>query len=134
MLKQKERDIDKLPIVQRLRQDGAWRELRTHVEAGQSKRNQGGLHDDELDKRSRTLTEAAMSGSRGLGVQRAFWDNEKGELVAIVWFGQGLSGWPGIAHGGAIATVLEEALRQVALGIDKDWTSMMLYFNPMSSC
>ncbi|KAI9693308.1 MAG: hypothetical protein M1822_005304 [Bathelium mastoideum] len=66
----------------------------------------------------------AMSGSRGLAVQRLFWNDTKGELVTVLWLGQGLGGWPGVAHGGAIATVLEEALRQVAVGIDKDWTSL----------
>ena len=131
VLRQKEKDIDRLPFVQRFREDGQWRELRTHVGAGEGTQESGGVRGGEFDDGSRTLTKAAMSGSRGLGVQRAFWNDEKGELMMIVWFGQGLSGWPGVAHGGAVATVLEEGLRQTALGVDEDWTSMMPSFSPV---
>lgn len=58
----------------------------------------------------------AMSGTRGLGVQRAFWNSETREMVAVVWIGGGLSGWPGVAHGGAIATVFEEAMARMVRG------------------
>lgn len=58
----------------------------------------------------------AMSGTRGLGVQRAFWNAETREMVAVVWIGGGLSGWPGVAHGGAIATVFEEAMARMVRG------------------
>jgi hypothetical protein len=58
----------------------------------------------------------AMSGTRGLGVQRAFWNPETKELVAVVWIGGGLAGWPGVAHGGAIATIFEEAMARMVKG------------------
>lgn len=58
----------------------------------------------------------AMSGTRGLGVQRAFWNAETREMIAVVWIGGGLSGWPGVAHGGAIATVFEEAMARMVRG------------------
>ncbi|KAF1851746.1 uncharacterized protein K460DRAFT_362494 [Cucurbitaria berberidis CBS 394.84] len=58
----------------------------------------------------------AMSGTRGLGVQRAFWNAETKEMVAVVWLGAGLSGWPGVAHGGAIATVFEEVMSRMVRG------------------
>ncbi|KAJ4369146.1 hypothetical protein N0V83_006230 [Neocucurbitaria cava] len=58
----------------------------------------------------------AMSGTRGLGVQRAFWNAETREMVAVVWMGGGLSGWPGVAHGGAIATVFEEVMARMVRG------------------
>ena len=58
-----------------------------------------------------------MSGTRGFGVQRAFWNAQTREMVAVVWMGGGLSGWPGVAHGGAIATFLEEIMmRMVTAG------------------
>jgi hypothetical protein len=57
-----------------------------------------------------------MRGTRGLGVQRAFWNAETKEMVAVVWIGGGLSGWPGVAHGGAIATVFEEIMARMVRG------------------
>jgi hypothetical protein len=57
-----------------------------------------------------------MSGTRGLGVQRAFWSAETREMVAVVWIGGGLAGWPGVAHGGAIATVFEEVMARMVRG------------------
>jgi hypothetical protein len=59
-----------------------------------------------------------MSGTRGLGVQRAFWNAETREMVAVVWIGGGLAGWPGVAHGGAIATVMEEVMARMIRGPD----------------
>lgn len=55
-----------------------------------------------------------MAGARGLGVQRVFWNQGQGELVAVQWFGGGVSGWPGVTHGGAIATVLSEKMGMAA--------------------
>ncbi|KAI4934008.1 uncharacterized protein J4E92_003678 [Alternaria infectoria] len=59
-----------------------------------------------------------MSGTRGLGVQRAFWSAETREMVAVVWIGGGMSGWPGVAHGGAIATIFEEIMARMVRGPD----------------
>ncbi|EUC42643.1 hypothetical protein COCMIDRAFT_39326 [Bipolaris oryzae ATCC 44560] len=59
-----------------------------------------------------------MGGARGLGVQRAFWNAETREMVAVVWIGGGLAGWPGVAHGGAIATIFEEIFARMAKGPD----------------
>ncbi|CAG5156591.1 uncharacterized protein ALTATR162_LOCUS4388 [Alternaria atra] len=59
-----------------------------------------------------------MSGTRGLGVQRAFWNAETREMVAVVWIGGGLAGWPGVAHGGAIATIMEEVMARMIRGPD----------------
>jgi hypothetical protein len=59
-----------------------------------------------------------MSGTRGLGVQRAFWNAETREMVAVVWIGGGMSGWPGVAHGGAIATIFEEIMARMVRGPD----------------
>jgi hypothetical protein len=70
----------------------------------------------EGNANTRTLTQRSMAGIRGLGVQRAFWNTETRELVAVVWIGQFLSGWPGIAHGGAIATLFEDAMSRMIAG------------------
>jgi hypothetical protein len=50
----------------------------------------------------------ALEGAKGLGVERLFWDRGEQMLVAVVWFGGSLSGWPGVTHGGVIATELAE--------------------------
>lgn len=70
------------------------------------------------ERRVRPLTEQAMTGIQGLGVQRAFWNSETRELVAVVWIGPRLTGWPGIAHGGAIATIFEEIMSRMIAGPD----------------
>ncbi|KAL6705494.1 hypothetical protein ACN47E_006610 [Coniothyrium glycines] len=57
-----------------------------------------------------------MSGTRGLGVQRAFWNAETKEMVAVVWLGGGLAGWPGVVHGGTIATVFGEVMARMIRG------------------
>jgi acyl-coenzyme A thioesterase PaaI-like protein len=66
--------------------------------------------------RTRPLTQLAMAGIQGLGIQRAFWNSETRELVAVIWVGPRLSGWPGIAHGGAIATIFEEIMSRMIAG------------------
>jgi hypothetical protein len=50
----------------------------------------------------------SLEGAKGLGVERLFWDRGEQMLVAVVWFGGSLSGWPGVTHGGVIATELAE--------------------------
>lgn len=52
----------------------------------------------------------ALQGAKGLGVERVFWDRDDKRLVAIVWFGGALSGWPGVTHGGLLATALAEKI------------------------
>ena len=121
-------DIDKLDVVKELRKQSysvhsdmplsttaagveaprAWLE----VDLGKSGVKKDGLLD-------------TMSGTRGLGVQRAFWNAETREMVAVVWIGGGLSGWPGVSHGGAIATIFEEAMARMVRGPNGDiggWT------------
>ena len=71
---------------------------------------------EDVDSKTRTLTGDSLSGSRGLGVQRAFWNAETKELVAVVWIGGSLSGWPNIAHGGAIATIFSDCMSRMVVG------------------
>ncbi len=53
---------------------------------------------------------AQLQGARGLGVERVFWEKGEQKLVAVVYFGGSLCGWPGVTHGGCIATALAEKL------------------------
>ncbi|KAF2810311.1 uncharacterized protein BDZ99DRAFT_387057 [Mytilinidion resinicola] len=135
------RDIDSLDIVKALRAEGyhlhsdtalndsgagksGWRELDFLVisdpsgtkleDASQTISNEQMLKPEP----TRTLTQKTMAGSGGLGVQRAFWNPVTRELIAVVFFGGRLSGWPGLAHGGAIATVLQDGLSRVVAGPD----------------
>lgn len=61
------------------------------------------------------LTSGPMAGARGLAYQRVFYNERTGECVNIVYFGGGIAGWPGVVHGGAIATVLDETLGRCAI-------------------
>ncbi|KAK3080626.1 hypothetical protein LTS18_014660, partial [Coniosporium uncinatum] len=62
----------------------------------------------------RTLVSESLAGARGVGVQRAFWNRGRSELVVVMFLGGGLCGWPGVTHGGAIGTVVTDAMRRVA--------------------
>jgi hypothetical protein len=118
-------DIDKLPIVKSLR-GNATKHTKADampegdaisVKTGDETVSGGGEDEAWIEipveyEESNTLVNDSMSGTRGLGVQRAFWSPVRKELVTIIWFGGGLSGWPGITHGGAIATVFTEAMRK----------------------
>lgn len=136
------RDIDSLGIVKALRAEGyhlhsdtaldesgkgksGWRELDfpailsdpsgTKLEDASQKLSNDPIPKPEI---TRTLTQKTMAGSGGLGIQRAFWNPLTRELIAVVFFGGRLSGWPGLAHGGAIATVLQDGLSRVVAGPD----------------
>lgn len=124
ILESLEQDIDRLEIVQSLRKQS----FNLHTDAPLSASGAGdkfkvkGWVEVDVDSRRDVLGGKglldAMSGTRGLGVQRAFWNAETGELVAVVWIGGGLAGWPGVAHGGAIATIFEETMARMVKGPD----------------
>jgi len=114
-------DMDHLEIVQWLRSQachrstdgggaGDGRKIATYKDWRELELDLG----KEDEERQSML--GAMRGTRGMGVQRAFWNARAEEMVAVVWIGGGLSGWPGIAHGGAIATVFEEVMARMAGG------------------
>lgn len=63
------------------------------------------FHDGLLDQ---------LQGAKGFGVQRIFWDRSEHKMVAIVWLGGALSGWPGVVHGGILATALEDKIALAA--------------------
>jgi hypothetical protein len=98
------RHTDALPIV---------KELRSHPDEWIESPAYGEL--PEPHKVS-TLTAGTMGGSRGLSVNILFWNQKENRSMSIIHFGGALAGWPGITHGGAIATVLLENLERVARG------------------
>jgi hypothetical protein len=110
-------EMDELEIVKTMRNhamnpdlvgpEGGWLELEVQDNIAQVAKD---------GYRTRPLTQLAMAGIQGLGVQRAFWNSETRELVAVIWVGPRLSGWPGVAHGGAIATVFEEIMSRMIAG------------------
>jgi hypothetical protein len=71
---------------------------------------------NDTGSRTRTATSESIAGVRGLGVQRAFWNSQTRELVAVVWIGRALSGWPGLAHGGAIVTIFQDCMAKMIAG------------------
>lgn len=60
------------------------------------------------------LSSTLLRGSRGLGIQKAYYNPTTNDLYALVYFGPALAGWPSITHGGAIATVMEESMARCA--------------------
>ena len=44
-----------------------------------------------------------------------FWNGREKRAIVLVYFGGGLGGWPGVVHGGATATVMDEVLGRVAV-------------------
>jgi acyl-coenzyme A thioesterase PaaI-like protein len=103
MVEYLKKEAEKLPIVKSLTVDPAW----THHDA------YAALPAESLEH---TLSTGPLAGARALGgFQRIFNNAETGESITVVWFGGALAGWPGVTHGGAIATILDESLGRCAV-------------------
>ncbi|KAI0147519.1 hypothetical protein GGR57DRAFT_493849 [Xylariaceae sp. FL1272] len=98
-----------LPIVQRLSADPSWTSWDAY--AGVSRTPVEG----RISHAETRITSGPMAGSSGLAFQRIFHNASTGEVVTVVYFGAGLAGWPGVVHGGAIATVLDESMGRCAI-------------------
>ncbi|KAF2970879.1 hypothetical protein GQX73_g2655 [Xylaria multiplex] len=98
-----------LPVVQQLSTDPAWMSWEAYAGIPTTTDSQG------VSTAQSTITSGPMSGSSGLAFQRIFHNTSTGEVVTVVYFGAGLAGWPGIVHGGAIATILDESLGRCAI-------------------
>jgi hypothetical protein len=61
-----------------------------------------------------------LQGAGRLGVERIFFNRSTRELLAVVWFGGALSGWPGVTHGGLLATTLSEKIALAASLSEQD--------------
>ena len=104
LLSKLRRDLGDLPIV---------KELRGHQEQWTEYDAYASL---PVEAKRTSMTARAMHGSRGLGIQRIFWNEEEKRLINVVFLGGYLTGWPGVVHGGAVATMLHESLERVANG------------------
>ena len=94
------KEVDRLPIVVELRtQRETWLEYAAYM-------------DQPETKKLAHMTAGAMSGSRGLAVQRVFWNQSEHRLINVVFLGGALTGWPGVTHGGAVATTGEPGARR----------------------
>lgn len=68
----------------------------------------------EPARRAERLTTGPLAGSHGVAAQRIFLNEENGSMVHFVCFGAGTTGWPGIVHGGAISTIIDESFGRFA--------------------
>jgi acyl-coenzyme A thioesterase PaaI-like protein len=92
----------KLPIVRSLSSDPAWCSWDAYST----------LSPEEKGQR---ITSGALAGSRGIGgYQRIFHNAETGDFVSVVWIGGATTSWPGVTHGGLIATLMDESLGRCA--------------------
>lgn len=107
-----------LPLVKLLSTDTRWSPVETYT--GENKKNEDEkLNETEEIKETlrRRLTAGPLKGSRALGgYQKTFRNIETGEVIKILWLGPSISGWPGVAHGGVLATLLDETLGRCAMG------------------
>lgn len=104
LLSKLRKDLDKLPVVKELRSHREeWLEYEAYMSQTPA-------------SKARSMSAGAMQGFRGLGIQKVFWNKKEKRLISIVFFGGGLAGWPGVTHGGAVATVLHENLERAANG------------------
>ncbi|KAL7621293.1 hypothetical protein AAE478_008612 [Parahypoxylon ruwenzoriense] len=99
-------DAEKLAVVRQLSADPSWESWDAY----------SGLEAAEPRKvvRSR-ITSGPLAGARGLAYQRIYHNPSSGEVTSVVYFGLATAGWPGIVHGGALATVLDESLGRCAI-------------------
>ena len=99
-------------------EEAGWFEvLPTPVEIKDEKKAEGGLIDQ-------------MSGAKGIGAERLFWNRADDTLVAVVWFGGALCGWPGVVHGGALATEMAEKLSLAAALAEKESSDVLAAATP----
>ena len=99
-------DVDKLALVQ---------ELRSHPDQWVEIDSNGDMN--EVERRS-NLSLGTMGGSRGLGINKVFWNEREKRTISVVFLGGALAGWPGVTHGGAIATVFEDNMQRLITMVD----------------
>ncbi|KAI3392120.1 hypothetical protein diail_6163 [Diaporthe ilicicola] len=94
-----------LPLVKHLLSDPEWSQGHHEAYAG-----------IPAEARAQRITTGPLGSSRGVGgYQHVFHNRATGEVVAVVYLGTGTIGWPGVVHGGAIATLLDEHSARAAL-------------------
>ncbi|TAQ88712.1 hypothetical protein B7494_g2951 [Chlorociboria aeruginascens] len=95
-------EAEKIPLVQSLSTDPDWKTWEAYSSFAP-------------EDRKHRLTTGPLGGSRGLGFQRVFYNQESGECISVVFLGKALAGWPGVTHGGLIASLLDESLGRCAV-------------------
>ncbi|WEW56724.1 hypothetical protein PRK78_002173 [Emydomyces testavorans] len=95
-------EFDRLKIVKKLRADPDFVEWEAY----------GNFSPEEKAKR---VTSGGLSGSRGISSQHIFWNEKTKTAISVLYLGNGIAGWPGIVHGGALAMLLDESMGRVAL-------------------
>lgn len=113
----------KIPLVQSLTEDPVWQSWDAYSTF-------------TPEERPHRLTTGALGGSRSIGgYQRVFHNSTTGEFISIVYLGGALGGWPGVVHGGLIATIMDEslgrcAIRQLAAGTGVTAQLSLQYLKP----
>ena len=117
---------EKLPVVQSLSFDEEWTSWEAY----------SGIA--EKAKLCR-ITTGPLAGSRGVGAyQRVFHNTNTGEVVVVIWLGSATTGWPGVVHGGCLATIMDECLGRTAIACFEERTGVtarleMKYVSPAPS-
>ncbi|KAK7756506.1 hypothetical protein SLS62_001340 [Diatrype stigma] len=109
------RKAEALPLVRELSEDPAWDSWDAYSVLPDADAGAGAEGEGQQRRRDQRLTSGALAGSRGLAYQRVFRRADTGECATVVYFGGGTAGWPGLVHGGALATVLDESLGRCAI-------------------
>jgi acyl-coenzyme A thioesterase PaaI-like protein len=95
-----------LPVVAQLSADPSWESWDAYESL-------------TAEHKAQHITAGALRGSRGVGgYQRVFCHKLTGEMVSVIFFGAATAGWPGVVHGGCLATVLDESCGRAAF---KKW-------------
>ncbi|KAJ5703252.1 hypothetical protein N7493_011641 [Penicillium malachiteum] len=90
--------IDNHPMIQDLRKRGKFVEYR-------------GYEDYPQDLREQNLTAGPLTGPQMIPIAPYVFVNQaEKSLVEILYLGNHVSGYPGIIHGGLLATILDEGL------------------------
>ncbi|KAF3063774.1 hypothetical protein GL218_02349 [Daldinia childiae] len=92
-----------LPLVRALSSDPTWKSWDAYSGAQSTNMVQS------------RLTSGPLGGSHGIPFQRVFRNTKTNEVISVVYLGTATAGWPGVVHGGALATLLDESLVRCAV-------------------
>ncbi|KAH8811470.1 HotDog domain-containing protein [Xylogone sp. PMI_703] len=105
MVKYLQKQAEELPLVKALSSDPEWESWPAYQSLS-------------FEERGPRLTTGALGGARGIGAyQTVFRNKSTGECITVVWIGGAMSGWPGVVHGGLVATLLDEGLGRCAIAM-----------------
>ncbi|KAI5851268.1 HotDog domain-containing protein [Morchella snyderi] len=98
-----EASASKLPIVKALRADPEYKEHRPWT----------GIPEEERQHR---YTPGVLQGAEKIGYNKV-WVKRDGSTVGVLSLGRGICGFPGVVHGGVLATIVDEALGRTAMHV-----------------